>query len=254
MTSIEFVSEVDQRALNYLTMILFGPAGVGKTTAAWSAPQPVLVITTEPDRRTRFARHLRVDKEGRDIREMLARSRNDLTQAYLYAREQSNGVQSVVIDTVAAAYRLALIHEMGTDRTKPSLPNHGDATDWLERHLRAWLELPINLVLVCHENIVGDDEPERYPLMSTRKTGLSEKIGAAVDVSAYCGVLAAEDGSPRHVAQLVPAGGRHVKDGTGCLAAGNEPVDVDLTSWVERFRAAYATTPTKGETTKETAA
>jgi hypothetical protein len=239
--TLSFVSDVDKRALSFLTIILFGPSGVGKTTAAWSAPEPVLVLTTEPDRRTRFARHLHVEKGKRDIREVIVRHRDHLTEGYLYARDESNGVQSVVIDTVAAAYRLALEYEMGTPRGKPTLPNHGDATSWLERHLRAWLELPLHVILVCHENLVGEGEMvERYPRMSTAKTGLAQNIQGAVDVSAYVGIVAGEDGSVRHVAQVIPAGGRHVKDGTGALANGTEPIGLDLTEWVRRFRTAYA--------------
>jgi hypothetical protein len=238
---LDFVTRVDQRVLDYLAIILFGPSGVGKTTAAWSAPEPVLVLTTEPDRRTRFARHLHVDRGGRDIREVLVRSRQQLEEGYLYARDSENGIQSVVIDTVAGGYRLALEHEMGTPKGKPTLPNHGDATAWLDRHLRAWLELPINVVLVCHELVIQEGEStERYPMISTNQPTLSQKIGGAVDVAAYCGVIPSEDGSGQsYVAQVVPGGGRHVKDGTGVLANGTEPIPTDLSAWCKFFRLAY---------------
>ena len=76
--------------------------------------------------------------------------------------------------------------------------------------------------------------------MSTNQPGLSNTISAAVDVSAYCGIVAGEGGGVRHVAQLMPAGGRHVKDGTGVLARGTEPLDLDLTEWIEDFRMAYS--------------
>jgi hypothetical protein len=242
MSPLTFVTEVDQRVLDYLTIILFGPSGVGKTTAAWSAPTPVLVLTTEPDRRTRFARLLRVEQEGRDIREVLVRQRQQLEDGFLYARNPENGVQSVVIDTVANAFRVALEHETGSPKARATLPQIGDATAWLERHLRAWMELPLNVVLVCHELVIQEgDHTERFPRMSTNQPGLAQTIGAAVDVSAYCGVIPAETGGGvRHVAQLMPAGGRHVKDGTGALARGTEPIDLDLSQWIEDFRAAYS--------------
>lgn len=253
---LTFVQETDQRSLDFLTICLFGPAGVGKTTAAWSAPAPLLAITTEPERRTRFARFMHVTRAGRDIREVLARDRHALEAAYIYARKPENGVQTVVIDTVAQAYRLALEYEMGNPNGKASLPNHGDATAWLERYLRHWMELPLNVVLVCHENIVGEGAMvERYPLVSTSQTGLAQKVGAAVDVSAYCGIVPSEEGkAPRHVAQLIPAGGRHVKDGTGCLAQGSEPIGLDLSAWVQTFHAAYqseAAEPPPAEPTSE---
>jgi hypothetical protein len=237
----EFVKETDAKVLEYLTMILFGPSGVGKTTGAWSAPAPVLALTTEPDRRTRFARRLHVEQRGRDIRESLVKNRKQLEQGYLYARNADNGIETVVIDTVAQAYRLALEYEMGNPNGKPSLPNHGDATAWLERYLRHWMELPLNVVLVCHELIVQEGETtERIPRMSTNQPGLALTVESTVDVAAYCGVVPNEEGGASYVAQVVPAGGRHVKDGTGYLANGTEPIPLDLSAWLETFHAAYA--------------
>jgi hypothetical protein len=239
--SLQFVQEVDQRVLDYLTIVLFGPAGVGKTTAAWSAPTPMLVLTTEPDRRTRFARHLHIDRGGRDIREVLVRHRDQLEQGFLYARNPENGIETVVIDTVANAFRVALEYETGNPKARATLPQIGDATAWLERHLRAWMELPLNVVLVAHELVIQEgDHTERFPRMSTNQPGLANTILAAVDVAAYCGLVAGEGGQIRYVAQLMPAGGRHVKDGTGVLANGTEPIELDLTAWIEKFRAAYA--------------
>ena len=236
----DFVKETDTKVLEYLTIILFGPSGVGKTTAAWSAPEPVLALTTEPDRRTRFARRLHVEQRGRDVRESLIKNRKQLEQGYLYARNPENGIKTVVIDTVAQAYRLALEYEMGNPNGKPTLPNHGDATAWLERYLRHWMELPLNVVLVCHELIVQEGETtERIPRMSTNQPGLALTVESTVDVAAYCGVVPNEEGGARYVAQVVPAGGRHVKDGTGDLANGTEPIPLDLTAWLDTFHQAY---------------
>lgn len=238
--ALTFVEGVDQKVLDYLTIILFGPSGVGKTTAAWTAPTPLLALTTEPDRRTRFARHLHIDQAGRDIRETFVKHRGQLDAGYLYARRPENGIQTVVIDTVAQAYRLALEYEMGNPNGKPTLPNHGDATAWLERYLRHWMELPLNVVLVCHELIVQEGEvTERIPRMSTNQPGLALTVESTVDVAAYCGVVPSENGGPRYVGQVVPAGGRHCKDGTGCLARGLEPIELNLEGWLEQFHSAY---------------
>jgi hypothetical protein len=136
-----------------------------------------------------------------------------------------------VLDPVGEIYQKLFEHFMpeGANRNQV-LAAHGDTSTKIERFVRAVRDLPINVVLVCHEE-VADQEGEtiRRPLTGGKK--LPEKLVGMMSIVGYCGVIPAdkEKGTPtRYVAQLVEANGRRAKDRSGGLGAVR---DIDLTDW-----------------------
>ena len=205
-------------------ILIYGPPGVGKTVGACSAPGPILLINGEGQGGVRRAREI----HGSDkIREVAVTGKAVLEDAYLYLREHKGGEKTVVVDTVGEVYRI-LLEEIGGER--PTLQNWGDVNTIVERFARALRDLSINVVLVCHEELVSDGttgETMRQPVTGGKK--LPGQLMAQVDVVAYAGVVQKEDGEPEYVAQLVAAAGRHAKDRSGRLGSVRA---VDLTEWI----------------------
>lgn len=219
-----------------LNILLYGPGGTGKTVNACSSPGPILAANAEGEGALRFARGL----HGNDkIREIDVTGANVLDEIYVYLKEGKGGEKTLILDSLGEIYQRLIDELAGTGRA--SLQNYGDINTKIERFIRAVRDLPINVVLIAHEQI--DDEGgvvTRRPATGGKK--LPEKIVAAVDVVAYCGVVPATDDAPTHwVGQLIEAGGRRAKDRTGALG---DFRDLDLTEWIETGTAAMtARTP-----------
>jgi hypothetical protein len=241
------IAQIDQR----ISVLLYGPKGVGKTTGAVSAPGPILYGNADAPGRLRFARR---QHQGKDIREVRIvgrptpkdrpTARDTLTELYLYAREHDE-VQTVVLDPLARIHDLVL-DDIGGQR--PTLQDRGDAGVWLERYVGSLLELPVNLVLVAHDlgykvatTEGGDETFELFPFCGSKSNpGLAKNLMRPLDVVAYCGVVTAETETElfpagTHVAQLFHGGGRQGADGLGVLG---DVAELDLSAWVAANREA----------------
>ena len=229
---MEFVDASDSRNLS---IMLYGPTGTGKTVAASGAPGPILALNADGAGAWRFARA----KHGRtDIREVAVTSRETLHEAFLYAREHEAEIQTVVLDSVAAIFAVVL-EELTGEEARPSLPQYGDASTFLERYIRAYRELDMNVILIAHENVVTNDETggvERFPLVSTSSTVLANKVMYPLDIVAYTMRADGDDGV-QYVAQVVPGHGRQGKDRSGVLP---DVVVLDLSDWLAQIAKVYA--------------
>lgn len=206
-------------------VLLYGPPGAGKSTAAATAPGPILWLNAEGPNAIRFAREL-VDTE---IREVEVTGAAVLDAAYLYARDPDSEIRTVVIDTVGEVYRV-LIEELSRAAERPSLQNYGDVNTKIERFVRAMRDLPLNLVILAHEEIADlDGIPTRRPVTGGKK--LPEQVMAMVDDVGYTKFYPATDENPeaRCVAQLAETEGRRAKNRGGKLGFGRK---VDLTEWI----------------------
>lgn len=221
MTPLTFVEP--SSAAPTLNILLYGPGGTGKTVNACSAPGPVLVGNAEGAGALRFAR----GKWGNDkIHEFPITKAKDLDDLFLHIREGCEE-KTLVLDSVGEIYQRLVEELAGSGRA--SLQNYGDVNTKIERFVRAVKDLPINVVLIAHEELVEDDGATiKRPATGGKK--LPEKLVAAVDVVGYCGVIPeSEDTSRRWVAQLVEANGRRAKDRSGALGKSR---DIDLSEWI----------------------
>jgi hypothetical protein len=217
---LQFVTDEEIKAANaHVSVILHGPEKIGKSTAAASAPGPILWLNADAPSALRFARRKYPDKEIRELRVLPRRrpdepahARHTLDSAVLYLRD-GNGVETVVLDPLGRIYDLVL----------------------------ALLELPVNVVLVAHDHPYemgttedGAEIRELLPFCgSASNPALAKKLMRPVDVIAYCGVKVeqAEDGttSKRFMAQLFQGGGRRAGDRLGVLGDSRE---LDLSEWI----------------------
>lgn len=219
---------------NTLNILLYGAAKSGKSVAACSAPGPVMVVNAEGPEALMYARRHHPDKE---ILEIVFEGKQTLDDVYPYLTGNNEaGVQTLVLDSIGEIYA-KLLEELGGYR--PTQQNYGDVNTMIRRFVRAIRDLPVNVVLICHEKIddAGDDRIVRP------KTGgqqLPEELMAMVSVVGYCAVADLEENGekrPRYVAQLVEDRGRRAGDRTGVLGDWRP---LDLAEWLAAVEAAYS--------------
>lgn len=219
---IDFINP--QEFSGTVNILLYGPPKTGKSTAAASAPGPLLYINMESPSALRFARRV---NSGKEIREFRVQSGNDLDSAYLYLRDEN--CPTVVVDSIGELYN-CLLDEVSKGG-RATLPQRGDVNTKIYRFIKALCDLPINLVVVCHEQTVEDgDETKTMPLTGGR--ALPQQLCALVDVIGYTRVGNTADGEPRYYAQLISANGRYAGARDGVLGPAE---DLNLTDWIERY-------------------
>jgi len=201
---------IEPTALDTVRILLYGAPGSGKTTGALSAPGPILVINADRPTATVAARRHHPDAV---IREVKFAGKETLRDVMLHIKDGSD-VRTVILDTMTEAYR-GLLREISGDAARPSQQNYGDAQVVLDRFVAYMRDLPVNLILICHEEMIeADDQVIVRPTTGGRKT--PEVMAGQVDVMAYCAAVQTDSGVG-YVAQLVPSNGRRAKDGTGLL-------------------------------------
>jgi hypothetical protein len=229
--------EVD--AINILS---YGPSGVGKSTAAATAPGPLLWANAEGPGALAFARKTATER-GTEIHE--ARLTADL-DAKLFLRSLIEHVRSgaepqcktLVVDTVGRV-REHLVRQLVNQGSKNSLQQYGEVSRVLAEFVRLARDLPINVVLIAHEDI-ADQDGDRVvrPLIGGNQT---ELIPGEMDVVAYHFVRDLEDGERAYEAMFIEHNGRRAKDRSGGLGR-TAPADVSV--WIDRFRDALRPVPT----------
>ena len=212
-------------------VLLYGPPGNGKTVGACSAPGPVLLVNADGPDGSRKAHAMYGDR----VKEVVLNHKNAskvLKDVYLEATEGKT-FKTIVFDTMGEIYS-ALLDE-SSKVGKISLPMRGDASTFIERYLRSLRDLPVNIVLVCQEQVEtpeGDDENAQTtvkPLIGPRSGLLHEKAMEMMGMVAYTRELPATDDTERRwVGQLVEARGRRAKDRSGVLGDSRE---INLTEW-----------------------
>lgn len=217
----------------HFNVLLYGPPGTGKTTAAATAPGPIVWINLEGTGAMAYARRVAAER-GTDLLEMQLRPDEDprerLRQAVAYA--QTNDVGTIVIDTWGKV-RGQLAQAIGGD--SPSLPEWGMIGKELRTILQTLRDLPLNVVLICHEQITEDEGAVLIqPEIGGRST--SEAM-AEVDIVAYTGIKD-DEGERIYMARLVDGNGRRAKDRSGALGTHRE---LDLTEWLGTFTEALST-------------
>jgi hypothetical protein len=219
--------------------LLYGPPKSGKSTAAATAPGPILWVSAEGPGALAYARKTARER-GTEILEVRIDRQTDarhvLREVIRHVRDQQEPQpRTVVVDTLAKV-REALIRQIVVVGAKNSIQQFGEVARILREFIQTMRDLPVNLVLIAHQD-VADADGDRIvrPLIGG---ALTEEIPGEVDIIAYTHSFKDEDtGDRRYVGQLVEAKGRIAGDRSGGLG----PVrPLDLSEWLVAYRAALA--------------
>jgi hypothetical protein len=230
--TLTFVQPQDSHAL---TCILYGPAKQGKTTAALSAPGPILYVNADRKSAARFARRIHGTDRFQEI-EFQGRPTMELVSTYL--RTNEGGFQTVVLDTGGRAFDRVMEDVAGLS---PQVQHWGQVQTLFERWIAALCRTGLNVVIVCHEQIDdNDDDLLRQPMIGSKK--FPAKIMGLVEIIGYCAFVPGgtrDDGTEvpdRYMAQLVQLRGRRAGDATGVLGQSRE---LDLSEWAATIAREY---------------
>jgi hypothetical protein len=218
-------------------VLLYGPPKSGKSTAAATAPGPILWVSAEGPGALSYARKVAAGRGTEILEVRIGRgtdARQVLRDVIQHVRDGFQPeVRTVAVDTLAKV-REALIRQIVVPGAKNSIQQFGEVARILREFVQSMRDLPVNFVLIAHQD-VSDTDGERIvrPLVGG---ALTEEIPGEVDVIAYTHSFKDEEsGDRRYVGQLVEAKGRIAGDRSGSL----EPVlDLDLSAWLATYRAA----------------
>lgn len=216
----------------HVNFLLYGPPKTGKTAGADSAPGRILHLNGDRPNAIRYAKSVYGDKVD------FAKITGLQTLADATHAAESGEYATIVVDTVGEMYRIVL-EDLTGRAMRPQVQWFGDTGIHIERFCRHLCELPVNVVLVCHEVTFEDEEvPDRRPFTGSRSNPvLGEKLMAMVDVFGYTGTRQEGEGDnlkTEYMVQLVDGAGRHggsrFRD---VLGVGRE---LDLTEWITAIR------------------
>lgn len=221
-------------------VLAYGPPKSGKSTAAATAPSPILWVNAEGPNALDFARktarhrgthilEVRIERDS-DPRQIL---RDVLTHL---KTGQEPRPKTVVVDTLAKV-RDALSRQIVNPGAKNSIQQWQEVARIMREFVQILRDAPVNVVLIAHQEVKDDADAGRVvqPLIGGV---LTEEIPGEVDVIAYTHSFKDEQsGERRYVGQLVEAKGRIAGDRSGGLGSVR---DLDLTAWLSDYRAALA--------------
>lgn len=218
-------------------VLLYGPPKSGKSTAAATAPGPIIWVNAEGPNALGFAEKVARER-GTAILQLPVNRQTDARQLL---RDLITHVRSgvdpqpatIVVDTLAKL-RQALIRQIVVPGAKNSIQQFGEVARILSEFVQVMRDEPVNLILIAHQD-VADVDGDRIvqPLIGG---ALTQEIPGEVDVIAFTHSFKDEEsGQRRWVGQLVEAKGRIAGDRSGGL----QPVeDLDLAVWLGTYRKA----------------
>lgn len=218
-------------------VLAYGPPKSGKSTAAATAPGPILWVNAEGRGALAYARKLAKERGTQILEVRIERDtdvRTTLRKVLQYVRSGTEPKpRTVVLDTLAKV-RDGLVRQMVDPGSKNSLKQYGEVNRILNETISILRDEPVNLILLAHEN-VQDADGDRIvePLIGGALTQFAQ---GEVDVLAYTGIHRDEQtGETSYVGQLVEGRGRRAGDRSGALGAWRK---LDFSEWLEAYAAA----------------
>jgi hypothetical protein len=240
LQSLEFV-RLGEVAPDTFNVLLFGAPKSGKSTAAATAPGPIMWLNCEGAGALGFARKVAAERGNQILEVAMADGKNGrqispMLHMVMDHLRQHPEIRSVVVDTIGKV-REALAHELVQQGSPKSIQQWGKVNDILTGFVRGLRDLPVNVVFLAHLDQVDDAEAGRSvrPLIGGKAT---EVVPGEVDVVAFTSPHQV-DGQVRYVGQLVDGNGRTgLGDRSGGIRGELTYRELDLTEWLARYREA----------------
>ena len=208
-----------------LKAVIYGHAGVGKTTLATTCPDPIIIS----------AESGLLSIASADLPFIEIKTMADLREAYAFVKksDECQGVQTVVIDSLSEIAEVVLIAEK--DKTTDGRAAYGEMASQMTGLIRAFRDLPGKNVVMTAKVEKAQDETGRIlysPSMPGSKVGQS--LPYFFDLVLALRVEKDAEGITQRWLQCQPDGIWTAKDRSGRLDEAEEP---DITALIEKIHA-----------------
>lgn len=186
----------------YINMMIYGESGIGKTVLAGSAsvvPELGNVVFVDAEGGT-----LSLNKRYPDVKVVRCTSFDDLGKLYQDLAAGKSGFQTVVIDSLTELQKLSmsgimrktLQEDPDRDPDLPGIGEWGKNIEQIRRLVRAFRDLPMNVIFICLAQTTQDKKgrKETKPSLSGK---LASDVAAFLDVVLYMYKRETEDGVQR---------------------------------------------------------
>jgi hypothetical protein len=205
--------------------LLWGPPKSGKSTAAATAPGPILWINAEGPGALGYARKTAATR-GTDLHEVaIGKHPGASTDAagvldgvYRHVRDNLEPRPATVVVDTLAKVRDALVAQWVVPGSSNSLKQYGKVADKLGGFINAMRDLNINVVFIAHADVSDDAESGRVvrPLIGGK---LTEIVPGEVDVVAYCSSMRTDGWHPLLREKVVQGrAGEAMRSGAGGMS------------------------------------
>ncbi len=159
---------------SFLTMLLYGRSGTGKTTIACTCPSPVLLMDFK-DRGTDSVR----DVPG--VKVLYVNDWEDIPALY-WALKKSNNYKTVVLDTISGMQSLA-INKVRADNNKEdteplSKREWGEISGIMSQWIMAYRDLPMHVVFTAQDRVKAPSADEED--LESEEGQIDPEVGPAV--------------------------------------------------------------------------
>jgi hypothetical protein len=237
-----------------MNVLLYGHPKSGKSTAAATAPGPILWLNAEGAGALGYARKTAAERKT-EIHEVMVDKTNathvlEAVWQHLHAGLDPKP-RTVVMDTVGKV-RDALAAQIGGKQ--PTIQQWGQVAEKLGGFILFMRDQPMNLILLAHADVKDDDDAGRIvePMIGGK---LTRTVPGEVDVVSFTSAVRTEGGM-RYYGQLVEGKGRIAGDRSGVLADERGVRELDMSEWLRAYSAGLNTEtdlPWAGQLTVEDA-
>ncbi|MEW6555111.1 MAG: ATP-binding protein [Actinomycetota bacterium] len=215
--------------MEHLNVLIYGDSGVGKTTIIATAPGPVLVLDMEGGSLPLAGKDVDLVKvESPDaIREVLARLKNGELEYKTVALDSITEMYKVIMDEVIKTN--PQVSRAYTDQASQS--DYGRATELMRRAIRAFRDLPVNVIFTALAQDQKDEVDGTITRLPSLPGKLAYELAGYVDIVGYMFTKIDKDngGEIKRGVLVQPQGKVIAKDRTSKLG---QAVIPDIGKWI----------------------
>jgi len=215
---------------DYINLMIYSRAGIGKTVWASKAPKPLLVNYESG------TMSLNEENLGPEVLErvdvLFPDNFKDLNSIATYLRDYDHGYKTVILDSITEIQNASLDtilrdpnRKSSLDKDNPTLNDYGKCTNQMRKLLRFFRDLPMHVIFTALESKDKDELSGAISVGPAMTPKLRENIEGYVDIIGYMFVSKDQDNNPTRKILWQPDGKYMAKDRSRKLGKGFGNID-----------------------------
>jgi hypothetical protein len=179
---------------NFIKALVYGVPGSGKTLFGSTASN-VLFINLEAGLMT---------LHSRGIDYVDARDPEEMHEILMFLRQPNHGYKTVVIDTLDELQKVLIANRLKKERREQMvLQDWGYVGDQMEKILRAYRNLPLNVLFLCHSSTESDADSGVLVEKPALQGAIKDKVAGFVDLATYISASTTKTGEDVEVVRTL---------------------------------------------------